>query len=295
MGWGPKSTVSPAVPKLNQGKKYLKKFAFIFCVIILIPLNTGADIIFFRDGMKTVCYDRAWEEEGEIKCEYNGAILSYQKKDVIRIEKTIIEKQIESRPDKIQTPIKATAKQATAVPEIKQPAPPRKKPLAHKDSKIISKKPDTSKTKGLEFYNPRRPQKYWSSASSKHHIFKEAIATLAKQYDRTAEWIQHHMGETNDLYEIHQNLQRSKFNAPVELQEDEEEKVPETLFYNPRRPQKYWTGANAKYNTFKEATAALAKEYERTPEWVQQYMGTTNDLGEIHRNLANRKEVETSP
>jgi hypothetical protein len=267
----------------------LKKFAFIFWIIILIPLNTAADIIYFKDGMKTVCHDRAWEEDGEIKCEYNGAILSYQKKDVIRIEKIRIEKQTENHPSKIETPIKATAKQAAAPSRIKQAAPPQKKP------KIVSKKPAISKTKGLEFYNPRRPQKYWTSATSKHHIFKEAVATLAKQYERSSEWIQHHMGETNDLDEIHQNLRKSKLNAPLELQEEDEEKIPETLFYNPRRPLKYWTRANSKHNTFKEAIAALAKEYERSSEWIQQYMGTTNSLSEIHRNLTNRKEGETSP
>jgi hypothetical protein len=102
------------------------------------------------------------------------------------------------------------------------------------------------------------------------------------------------MGETNDLYEIHQNLSRGKLNAPVAVPEDNEEKVPETLFYNPRRPQKYWTSASSKHNSFKEAIAAMAKEYERTPQWVQQYMGTTNNLSEIHQNLANRKEIETS-
>jgi len=112
----------------------------IFCVIILIPFNTAADIIFFKDGMKTVCQDRAWEEEGEVRCEYDGAILSYQKKDVIRIEKTRIEKQSESLPDKTETPIKATAKQATADSEIKQLAPSAKKPLAQEDSINLSNK-----------------------------------------------------------------------------------------------------------------------------------------------------------
>ena len=272
----------------------MKKFAFIFWITILIPFDTGADIIFFRDGMKTVCQDRAWEDEGEVRCEYDGAILSYQKEDVMRIEKTRIEKQVESIPDKTQMSIKATAKQATPALDIKQPAAPPKKPLVQKDSKTVSTKPDTAKIKGLEFYNPRRPQKYWTSATSKHHFFKDAVATLAKQYDRSPEWIQHHMGETNDLYEIHQNLSRGKLNAPVELPEGDEEKIPETLFYNPRRPQKYWTSANTKHNSFKEAIAAIAKEYERTPQWVQQYMGTTNNLSEIHQNLANQKEVETS-
>ena len=59
--------------------------------------------------------------------------------------------------------------------------------------------------------------------------------------------------------------------------------------------QKYWTSASSKHNTLKEAIAAMAKEYERTPQWVQQYMGTTNNLSEIHQNLANQKEAETSP
>jgi hypothetical protein len=272
----------------------VKKFAVIFSVIILFPFNTAADIIFFKDGMKTVCQDRAWEEEGEVRCEYEGAILSYEKKDVIRIQKTRVEKQSDVLPGKTEMPIKATAKQASPAPEIKKPAPSGKKPLAPKESKIVLAKPDTSKTKGLEFYNPRRPQKYWTSATSKHHFFKEAVATLAKQYDRSPEWIQHHMGETNDLYEIHQNLSRGKLDAPVEVPEDDAKKVPETLFYNPRRPQKYWTSVSSKHNSFKEAIAAMAKEYERTPQWVQQYMGTTNNLSEIHQNLANRKEIENS-
>lgn len=268
----------------------------IFCAVILIPFNAGADIIFFKDGMKTVCQDRAWEEKGEVKCEYQGAILSYQKEDVDRIQKTEIEKQPELLPDKDpQVPAKAAAKQAQSAPEIKQPAPTQKKPLAQKGSKIVSTTPDTAKTKGLEFYNPRRPQKYWTSTANKHHSFKEAIATLAKQYDRSPEWIQLHMGETNDLYEIHQNLSGGKLNSPEEVPEDKAEKVPETLFYNPRRPQKYWTSASSKHNTFQEAIAAMAKLYDRTPQWVQQYMGTTNNLSEIHQNLANRKEAETSP
>lgn len=273
----------------------MKKFALIFCVIILIPFNTAADIIFFKDGMKTVCQGRAWEEGEEVKCEYEGTILSYQKKDVERIEKTRIKKQSESRPEKdSQMPDKAAGKMAAPSAEIKPAITPQKKPLAQKDSAIGATKPDTAKNGGLQFYNPRRPQKYWTSATDKHPSFKEAIAALAKQYDRSPEWIQHHMGDTNDLYEIHQNLSKGKLNAPVELSEKENEKIPETLFYNPRRPQKYWASGSSKHNTFKEAIAAMAKEYDRTPQWVQQYMGTTNNLSEIHRNLAKQKEAETS-
>ena len=95
----------------------------------------------------------------------DGTILSYQKEDVIRIQKTSSEKQSDGLPGKDpEIPIKPPAKQAEPAPKIKQPAPSDRKALPPKDSKIVLAKPDSSETKGLEFYNPRRPQKYWTSA-----------------------------------------------------------------------------------------------------------------------------------
>lgn len=264
----------------------MKKIALVYLAIILVPLNISADIIFFKDGMKTVCHDRAWEEDAEIKCEYNGTILTYQKNDVLRIEKIKIDKKLEKPLKKsslTQTP-SATAKQP---PAVKHAAPEKKlQTLTNKDSSI--------KTKGSEFYNPRRPQKYWTSATAKHNTFKEAVAALAKQYARSPDWIQHHMGDTNNLDEIHRNLSNKKLNAPTEIKEVDDEKAPEILFYNPRRPQKYWTSATAKHNTFKEAISALASAYVRSQEWVQQHMGDTNNLNEIHQNLAHHKSAESS-
>ena len=55
--------------------------------IIWVPSVATADIIYFKDGMKTVCLEKAWEENGEVKCEYDGVVLSYRKEDVDRIEK----------------------------------------------------------------------------------------------------------------------------------------------------------------------------------------------------------------
>ena len=40
--------------------------------------------------------------------------------------------------------------------------------------------------------------------------------------------------------------------------------------------------------------AALAIQYDRTPDWVQAHMGETNDLSQIHQNLGHQKEVENS-
>ena len=56
-------------------------------LIALSPLGASADIIYFKDGMKTICQEKAWEENGEIKCEYEGVVLIYSKTDVLRIQK----------------------------------------------------------------------------------------------------------------------------------------------------------------------------------------------------------------
>jgi hypothetical protein len=103
------------------------------------------------------------------------------------------------------------------------------------------------------------------------------------------------MGSTNDLNQIHRNLSDGKLTSPVEIQTPKGDTPPEILFYDPRRPQKYWTSATAKHDTFKEAISALAKAYDRAPEWIQQHMGNTNNLSEIHENLAKSKSADASP
>lgn len=274
---------------LNLGKARVKKIALAYLAIILVPLNLDADIIFFKDGMKTICEDRAWEEGKEVKCEYQGLILTYQKDDVLRIEKIEIEK---TSPQN-----QASSKTASALdrqsPEIKQSSS-KKKAAPKKELQNHANNAGNLKTMGLEFYNPRRPHKYYTSTNAKHNTFKEAVAALAVQYDRSPEWIQHHMGTSNDLDEIHRNLANRKQNTPVNIQADDNEKTPEVLFYDPRRPHKYWTSATAKHNTFQEAIAALAEKYERSADWVQQHIGNTNNLNEIHQNLANNKLAESS-
>jgi hypothetical protein len=275
----------------------VKKSFLTYLVIMLMPLNAVADIIFFKDGMKTVCQERAWEEGDEIKCEYQGAILTYQKNDVLRIEKTRTQKESENSSQTKEAELKPTSQVAAPLVEINSPET-EKTSAPGNESQPSSKSPQGSeslKTSGLEFYNPRRPHKYWTSATAKHDTFKAAIAALAEQYDRSADWIQQHMGDTNDLDQIHRNLSNSKLNAPAEIQTADEEKTPEILFYNPRRPHKYWTSATAQFDTFKEAISELANAYDRPPEWIQQHMGDTNNLSEIHANLAKSKSADASP
>jgi len=161
----------------------VKKIA-VACLLLALSAFTGrADIIYFKDGLKTICQEKTWEADGQVKCEYGGWIISYQKSDILRIL--------------ITTP----------------PTPPahsKKKPKVTKKidpAQGSSKKNIPPKVKGLSFYDPKRPYKYWTDKNSRHKNYKDAIRALAKKYDRPPEWIQANMGQTNDLSEIHQNLQ----------------------------------------------------------------------------------------
>ena len=60
---------------------------------------------------------------------------------------------------------------------------------------------------GILFYDPRRTYKYWVTSDSKHHTLDEAIDALSSRYSRSPEWIIKHLGDTNDLSEIHLNLE----------------------------------------------------------------------------------------
>lgn len=275
----------------------MHKWAFIICLIILMPYPGKADIIYFKDGMKTVCQEKAWMENQEVKCEYEGTVLIYQKEDVLRIQKIRTTKQPESPPAQTKTTEnkKPDAQTAKHPPEIKPPVSQQKPTVVNKSPPPSAAPAGGSDAKGIEFYNPRRPQKYWASASSKHQTFNAAIGALAKQYGRSPEWVKQQMGETNELEEIHRNLSRAKLTVPAETKAVPVKPISETLFYNPRRANKYWSNPTAKHKTYKQAIAALAAQYERPQEWIQQYMGESNNLDEIHQNLKKQKLSETSP
>ncbi len=49
----------------------MKEFALIFCALILIPFNAAADIIFFKDGMKTKPFARIEPGMREKKSDVN--------------------------------------------------------------------------------------------------------------------------------------------------------------------------------------------------------------------------------
>jgi hypothetical protein len=80
--------------------------------------RAGADIIHFRDGMKTVCQGKAWEEKDEVRCEYGGGVLIYSKADVQTIER-------QKAPD---PPTDSPENQAVRVPGPASAPPPAAPP-----------------------------------------------------------------------------------------------------------------------------------------------------------------------
>jgi len=246
----------------------LKKRILLAFIIIAATSAASADIIYFKDGMKTVCLEKAWEENGEVKCDYDGVVLSYKKSEVERIEK---------RRTRQSTP-KPADSAATAKVSI------AKKPAASSAPAVQSD--------GLRFYDPRRTNKYWTSKTGKYKTFQAAVAALGKQYDRPPEWVQSYMGATNDLEEIHRNLASGLVQKQKVPSKSESKNNKTVEFYNPRRTHKYWTSETAKHDTFGEAMLVLAKEYDRSPEWVKRHMGEINDLQAIRQNLVRSKQQE---
>ncbi len=253
--------------------------ACLFAGFIVLPAN--ADIIYFKDGMKTICQEKAWEADGEIKCEYGGWVITYQKIDVLRVVTT--------------TPPKETPKENKTAPAQKPVQPAKMGPDAQTKAEggITKKiKAASNQSTGPVFYDPRRPYKYWADENSKHKSYREAIQALAKQYKTTPEWVQAHMGETNDLAQIHRNLATPESKQTVTKAIPGANQTPEIVFYNPRRPYPYWTDKESKHKSYNDAITALAKKYDRSPEWIKLNMGATNDLDAIHKNLMERKAEE---
>jgi hypothetical protein len=144
---------------------------------------------------------------------------------------------------------------------------------------------------GIQFYDPRRHYKYQTGTTNRYHTLKEAVDDLATKFDKPPRWVEMNLGDTNDLGQIYRNLSR-----PIEGVQTETETESTTsgiLFYDPRRVEKYWVSPESRCRTLAEAVGILAKQYEQTPNWVIAHLGETNDLVEIHRNLARSAATET--
>jgi hypothetical protein len=246
---------------------------FLICIWLIVLCFSGhdsraADSIYFKDGMRTVCHGRAWEEKGYVHCEYDGGVLSYPAADVDRIEK-------------------GTAPHRE--PEEPSPAPPAPPAPLSRPSAPPSSVPSTetvqAEPSGVLFYDPRRTQRYWSRPDRKHDAYPEAIAALAEEFDRPAQWVEENMGNSNDLGIIRETLSGRR-QAPQAGASDDPTGLPAGVeFYNPRRAEKYWTGPEARHKSYTEAIEALAREFNQTADWVERFMGDSNDLEQIRASL----------
>jgi hypothetical protein len=281
----------------------MKKTFIAFFIFTLFPLAAGGETIFLKDGTKIIT-KKAWEENGLIKFYLEGSesiIITYSKNIIDRIEDENT-KEKEQLPKSIDPAIPLIADVSPVKekevekkesegkkPQIKYQAPVTKKTTGA-PSTLTFRTMDHEKSDGLLFYNPRRKHKYWVSSTSWHNTLEAAIAALAEKYGRNPEWVKANMGNTNDLYKIHKNLGK---NIPTSKQSFDNSAIlsdiSNTLFYNPRRTQKYWASSKSRHNTMEAAIIALADKYGRSPEWVKANMGNTNNLYQIHKNLTDSK------
>lgn len=234
----------------------------------------AGDTIYFKDGMRTVCEGNASEKGEEIHCEYDGGLLVYRKSDVARIEKgRSVEPELGSKDaqDAAHPPARVTPSIPAPAPRIASPAP--------------SQPASPPTPKGILFYDPRRPKKYWTSETRQHDTFREAILALSEEFHRPASWIEENMGDSNELTDVRESLamRLSESSATAASPAASSESAIE--FYNPRRVPKYRTGPDAQHDSFQQAVEALARDFNRTPDWVEQNMGDSNDVNQIRQSL----------
>lgn len=258
-------------------------------IITSIPFAASADILHLKDGT-TIKVSKVWEEDGFVRFylpDYDGITITYSKDIVDRIEKS-------------------GGKPAATVTTPK-PSPmtdPGGESKQKKDIKTATQSnipsagtvhADYRQLNGVLFYNPRRTYKYWSGLDGKHHTLDEALEAIAQKFEQTPEWVANHMGDTNDLGQIHMNLSRTPLD-PVSKDSgtlEPAEQVEIILFYDPRRTYKYWVSEESRFQTLNEAVDVLAGLYDRPPEWIKANLGETNIVDEIHENLARAKSGES--
>jgi hypothetical protein len=243
---------------------------FWLSLILLFPSpdGRGADSIIFKDGMRTLCHGRAWEENGQVHCEYDGGVLSYPATDVDRIVKGP-----SAQPQPPET--SSEPQPAAAVPPPAVAASPPPSPAAE-----VQATPS-----GVLFYDPRRPQKYWSRPDRKHAAYPEAIAALSEEFERSPQWVEENMGDSNDLGIIRETLAGRRQAVQVRTAGTSADLPAGIEFYNPRRPEQYWTGPEARHTSYAEAIQALAREFGKPADWVERFMGDSNDVEQIRAAL----------
>ena len=267
----------------------------VICLLICLMFASAgnADRIYLKDGTVVVS-DKVWQSRDHVHFILQGTQnveIRYQKEIVVKIESNgKIQKP--SLPGMQQVPPKSSPVAAKPVPK----APKAEKNAAKGTGKDLSSNPPTAPaadndrltTRGLSFYDPRREKRYWASRNSKHETLADALQALARQYDRTPQWVASHMGEVNNLSEIHANLARTR-DSETSTNQSQTANLPSEhrLFYDSGGPYPYHTGPGQNFKTRKAALEALASQYQQRVEWVERHIGDQTDLDEIHRILTH--------
>lgn len=197
-------------------KALIKKLILILLLVSLMSaLEVAADRVVLKDGTVEESI-RVWETDRYVHFILKGTQsveIRYAKEIVDHIERTdgsthaVIAKVDDVGRGSASTPptppVSALSGQAsapTALGSSPTPGGPPQAPSSQLDRSFIAR------NRNLSFYDPRRPQRYWADSQSKHAHYQEAIAVLAAQYGRSANWVEKHMGQDNDLGGIHANL-----------------------------------------------------------------------------------------
>ncbi len=267
----------------------------VICLLICLMFASAgnADRIFLKDGTVVVT-DKVWQSRDHVHFILQGTQnveIRYQKEIVAKIESNgkILKP---SLPGMQQAPPKSSTAVAKPVPKTQKalndavkgigkdsPSNPSTAPAADNDHLF---------TRGLSFYDPRREKRYWASRHSKHDTLADALQALARQYGRTSQWVASHMGEVNNLSEIHANLARTR-ESETSTGQSKKANLPSEhrLFYDSGGPYPYHTGPDQNFKTRKAALEALARQYQQPVEWVDRHIGDQTDLDEIHRILTH--------
>jgi hypothetical protein len=336
----------------------MKPWPFLFFLVLVSATPLSADTIYLKDGTREKS-SKIWEQNGYVHFILKGTQnveIRYAKEIVDRIEADpaqTLEQPLPVNPSK-KEPSTSNTQPADSVgvrlPQSEsQPNPGKADPdgVAPKSAEatqlpvtqdqtapfaddLAQLQAAAAKLKGISFYDPKRPHKYWATATLQYDSVEQAISGLSELYHMPSDWIESTMGDANDLGVIHQNLiagLKGKLDAPsrpmatpagtgkpaagesdqnlsaksaqtqsaeVRIEDLDGAQSEGPFFYNPRKPLKYWISESRGYKTLNEALAALAQQYHQTPEWVEAHMGQTNNLNEIHRNLGQNAESKSS-
>lgn len=323
---GSLSAVFPMDHKKMTKRRNIPSVIFLSCLVAMFLLHdASSDLIVLKDGTREES-NRVWESEA-----YVHFILKGTKTVEVRFAKEFVD-HIERAPENKEQP-SVPEEPATGVVSADLPvrnAPNQQKSEVEKEKKEFSpavfEKKIVEENKGVSFYDPRRPKRYWANKNAGYKTLEEALSDLARAYGRSVEWVRQNMGEENDLGLIHASLIRqleresqsrdrsasitdlkaSQNSGPdVSRKKDlpksnQNQKHPREIsfsdithygssdgfhFYDPRRAKKYWISPSEGFDTLDEALAALARTYHVSVDWVEEHMGESNLIEDIHQNI----------